>query len=79
MADPGFFVGGAAPTSDVAIFHKICMPKRKNRNPGAPLDPPMVILCIGHKHIRDFSCSVVKLIKAVVVKYVRNVGNGIMA
>ena len=48
MADPGFPVGGRGPrrggawTPDVATFHKICMSKRKNRDPwgGAPGAPP---------------------------------------
>ena len=47
VADPGFPVGGRGPRGGGAMFHKICMLKRKNWvfkggcMPGAPLHLPM--------------------------------------
>ena len=40
--------GRGSPTTDTAMFRKMCMPKRKNRDclrtcPDAPLDPPLKI------------------------------------
>ena len=33
VADPGFTVGGGAPTPEAATFCKICMSKQKNLDP----------------------------------------------
>ena len=62
VADPGFPVGGLGPrrgawTPEAVTFRKICMSKRKNRDPLGgplgwacqvrPLDPPMSFILIS--------------------------------